>query len=56
MARKLARSTKVKVNHLNEGSSSKDSTDKGNCQARLAAPVHRRVKVILANLVTSAVG
>ena len=45
----LARSLKAKVN-LNEGSGGKDGTDKGDCQARVAAPVKGRVEVVLAHL------
>ena len=49
-----ARSPKVKLN-LYEGSGSKDSTDKGDSQARLAAPVERGVEVVLAHLVVKLV-
>ena len=47
-----ARSPKVKLN-LYKGSGSKDSTDKGDSQARLAAPVERGVEVVLAHLVVA---
>ena len=46
----MARSPKIKVN-LNEGSDSKESTDKGNGQTRLAIPVKRGVEVVLTHLV-----
>ena len=40
----------VKVN-LNEGNGNKESTGKGNCQARFATPVKCRIDVVLAHLV-----
>ena len=39
--------------NLNEGSESKDSTDEGDGQSRLAAPVEGRVEVVLAHLVVA---
>ena len=40
----------VMVN-LNEGNGNKESAGKGNCQARVATPVKRRIDVVLAHLV-----